>query len=77
MAIHVWATTRLPSNWMTFLQVDSSKTGPFKFLVKTVIELYTPQRKFCPVTCLEYVLSDPDRDGHSWSHVLWLMQMGG
>ena len=63
VVIHVSATTRLPTKWMTILQVDSNKASLFKLLAKTFIESHTPpEGQLGLTTCEGQVLSVPDGD---------------
>ena len=61
-ALRVTPSTRLPSNWKTFLRVDSNKTGLFKHLAATLKEFRPPDGKVLLTTYEENALSNIDSD---------------
>ena len=61
-ALRVAASTRLPPNWQTFLQVDSNKTGLFNHLAYALQAFHPPEGKVVLTTCQEDVISNPESD---------------
>jgi hypothetical protein len=61
-SLRVAASTRLPSNWQTFLRVDSNKTGFFNYLAHALKAVHPPEGKVVLTTRQEDVISNPESD---------------
>ena len=61
-ALRVAANTKLPSNWQTFLRVDSNKTGLFNYLASALKAFHPPEGRVVLTTCQEDVISNPESD---------------
>ena len=61
-ALRVAASTKLPSNWQTFLWVDSNKTGLFNYLASALKAFHPPEGRVVLTTCQEDVISNPESD---------------
>ena len=56
VALRVEDKTRLPSNWKSFLRVNSNKTGLFHFLAESISNADVPDGKILCTTLEDKVL---------------------